>query len=150
MDRFSVARDEASAPFFDAAAAGRLLIRRCATCGRHYPPHQSHCAEGQELDWVPAAGPATLVTWAVDHGSALDPVLAAPDGVSSVFGTVELAEGPWLSVALVDVDPADLEAGMAMRLCFVTPGDGEPVPAFSVPAEAGKAGAPPSADKEMQ
>jgi uncharacterized OB-fold protein len=132
MDRFSVERDEASAPFFDAAATGRLFIRRCATCGRHYPPHQSHCVDGDELGWVAAAGQATLVTWAVDHGSALDPVLAAPDGESSVFGTVELAEGPWLSVAIVDADPAALEAGMAMRLCFVTPGDGETVPAFAV------------------
>jgi len=138
MEHFSVARDEHSAPFFDAAAAGQLLIRRCASCGRFYPPHQSLCVEGQELDWVPSAGGATLVTWAVDHGSVLDPVLAGPDGASSVFGVVELAEGPWLNVAIVGTDQSGLEAGMPMQLCFVTPGGGETVPAFSVAAAAGE------------
>jgi uncharacterized protein len=132
MDQFSVMRDEHSAPFFDAAGAGRLLIRRCAVCGRHYPPNQSLCGDGEELDWVPAGGDATLVTWAVDHGSVLDPVLAGPDGASSVFGVVELAEGPWLNVPIVGADPASLTAGMPMQLCFVTPGDGETVPAFTM------------------
>jgi uncharacterized OB-fold protein len=134
MDQFSVTRDEQSGPFFDAAGAGQLLIRRCPACGRHYPPNQSLCGDGEQLEWVPAAGGATLVTWAVDHGSVLDPVLAGPDGASCVFGVVELAEGPWLNVPIVGADPASLEAGMPMQLCFVTPGDGETVPAFTVPA----------------
>ncbi len=108
MDHFSVLRDEQSAPFFDAARAGQLLIRRCALCGRYYPPNQSLCGDGEQLDWVPAGGEATLVTWAVDHGSVLDPVLAGPDGASSVFGVVELAEGPWLNVPIVGADPASL------------------------------------------
>jgi len=132
MDQFPVTRDEYSAPFFDAAATGQLLIRHCPVCGRHFPPHQSVCADGARLDWVAASGDATLVTWAVDHGSALDPVLAGPDGASSVFGMVELAEGPWLNVAILGADPAQLEAGMPMQLCFVSPGAGETVPAFSV------------------
>jgi len=139
MDHFSVLRDEQSALFFDAARAGQLLIRRCARCGRHYPPNQLLCGDGEQLDWVPAGGEATLVTWAVDHGSVLDPVLAGPDGASSVFGVIELVEGPWLNVPIVGADPASLTAGMPMQLCFVTPGDGETVPAFAMASGDGRA-----------
>jgi uncharacterized OB-fold protein len=126
---FSVTRDESSAVFFDAAAEGRLLVRRCPTCGRTYPPYQGACADGTECEWVDAAGTATLVSWAVDAAPPLDPVLAAADG-SAVLGLVELPEGPWMYVALVGVDPRDLHEGVALRARFVRPGDGEAMPVF--------------------
>ena len=66
-----VQRDEATADFFDGAAAGQFLLRQCAeghfsesaaaactTCGR------------AELEWAPATGGATLVSWAVSYGQA--------------------------------------------------------------------------------
>ena len=41
MTEFHIERDDASAPFFDAARDGRLVIRRCAGCGHLFPPHQT-------------------------------------------------------------------------------------------------------------
>ena len=131
MTDFAVARVDASAPFFDAAAEGTLLIRRCPACDAVYAPHHHGCGDGSSLEWAPAAGTATLQTWAVDHAPALDPLLATPDGSATVLGVVELDEGPWMHVPIVDAEPASLRAGMPMVVHFVTPGGGEAVPAFT-------------------
>ena len=131
MTAFAVRRDEESAPFFDAAARHELLIRRCERCGRAYPPYQHGCPDGGALAWTPAAGTGTLVTWAVEHGAVADPALAAAAD-TSVLSLVELAEGPWLYAALVDVDPATLREGAAVVVRFVQPGDGELVPTFTL------------------
>ena len=131
MTDFAIARDDASAEFFDAAAEGTLLVRRCPTCSQVYAPHHHGCGDGSELEWVPAAGTASLVTWAVEHSPPLDPLLATPDGSSTILGVVELDEGPWMHVPIVGVDPSSLRAGTPMAVSFVTPGGGEAVPAFT-------------------
>jgi hypothetical protein len=130
---FQVARDEASAPFFDAARDGRLLVRRCDGCGRLFPPAQASCPDGRSLEWHEVAGTATLVTWAVDDGTSTAPELANATGDGEVIGVVELAGGLWLNAALPGVDPTALRDGMAMRVEFLELGGGEPVPTF-VPA----------------
>jgi len=124
----AVARDEASAPFFDAAASGRLLLRRCSACGHWVAPYTrmglalDRCPNctAAALEWAESSGDATLVTWTVVH---------TRDGPAPPVGVVELAEGPWLT-ARVDADPASLEAGMALVVGFDRPGGGEPVPVF--------------------
>ena len=129
---FSVARDERSAPFFDAAADGVLLVRRCPNGGRTFAPHVHACVEhGAECEWVPAKGTATLVTWSVDPSPPLDPALATPDGTASIVGMVELAEVPWMYAALVGVDAASLAEGTSLEVRFVRPGGGEAVPVFT-------------------
>jgi uncharacterized OB-fold protein len=124
-----VVRDEASAPFFDAAAEGRLLIRRCAACGHWIAPYQRMGASldrcpactSDRLEWAAAAGTGILVTWTVVHGRT--------GGAERTVGVVELAEGPWLTAPL-DADPAGLVAGTEMAVGFERPGGGEPVPVF--------------------
>jgi uncharacterized OB-fold protein len=132
MSDFHIERDDASAPYFDAAREGRLLIRRCPACGRLFPPHQHECPDGSALEWLPVAGTATLVTWSVDHGAGISPQLTSATG-GEVIAIVELAEGPWLHTAVPGVDPAALTAGIPMRVEFLPLGGGEPVPTF-VPA----------------
>jgi uncharacterized OB-fold protein len=131
VNGFRVERDDASAVFFNAAADGVLLIRRCPVCGTRYPPQQLRCADSDELEWTPSAGTGVLVSWAVDHAPPLDAALASPDGVTSVFGLVELDEGPWVQVPLVATEPTLLREGMALQVTFIRPGEGEPVPAFT-------------------
>jgi uncharacterized protein len=122
-----VTRDEASATFFNAAAAGRLLIRRCGECGHWIAPYlrmgatieRCPACTSDRVEWTPAEGTATLVTWTVIHERA--------DDSTHTVGVVELAEGPWLT-ARVDADPTLLAAGAAMVVGFDRPGGGEPVP----------------------
>jgi uncharacterized protein len=131
MTGFSVSRDEASTPFFDGTARGQLLIRRCRACGTAYPPQQRRCPDGSDLAWEESSGLGVLITWAVDHSPPLDPLLASPDGRTSTYGIVELSEGPWLQVPIVRANPDDLAEGLAMRVDWIRPGDGECLPAFT-------------------
>jgi uncharacterized protein len=130
MSDFRIERDDHSAPFFDAAAEGRLVIRRCPTCARLFPPYQHECPDGEALEWHPVAGTATLVTWAVDDGASTAPELADAAGDGEVIGIVELTDGLWLHAALPGVDPAALVEGMAMHVEFLALGGGEAVPVF--------------------
>jgi acetyl-CoA acetyltransferase/uncharacterized OB-fold protein len=123
--------DERSAPFFEAAARGELLVRRCEPCGQWYAPTASECTRcgddaGQgNLSWAAAAGTGTLVSWSV--------VPPRGDGPVSLPAFVELAEGPWLTTALrLDV-PADLgrlRAGQPVVVEFARPAEGAAYPVF--------------------
>ena len=129
---FTVQRDDESAPFFDAAAAGRLVLRRCPTCAMSFGPQQRRCTDGTLLEWFDAAGRGTLVSWIIDHSPGLHPALTGPDGTTSVAAMIELSEGPWLNAALVDIDPAMLRAGDEMTVRFVPLGDeSETIPVFT-------------------
>ncbi|MET0920858.1 MAG: OB-fold domain-containing protein [Acidimicrobiia bacterium] len=128
---FSIQRDGASAEYFDAAAEGSLLIRRCPVCGDLYPPEQRRCRDSDALESVPAAGTGKLVTWAADP-LVVAPELTAPDGQRSVFGIVELDEGPWLQAPILGCSPDDLAADARMTVCFVRPGGGEAIAAFTL------------------
>lgn len=122
-----IRRDERSAPFFDAADRDELLIRRCADCGRTHAPTATSCPDcgGTDLTWTPAAGTATLVTWAVPYDR-------STGAAALVFALVELAEGPWMHTR-VDAGATPLRAGLPLNAMFVHPDDGESFPVF-VPA----------------
>jgi uncharacterized protein len=118
-------RDEASEPFFAAAARGELLVRRCPRDGAMLGPQARTCPDCgcAELQWAAASGQGTLVSWAVVHQV---PVPALAAAVPYLTAVVELAEGPWLMVRLVDTDERDLRAGLPVTARFVPSGvDGE-------------------------
>jgi uncharacterized OB-fold protein len=131
-----IRRDERSAPFFDAAAADRLLIRRCAKCGRWLAPEAGGCdgCDGEDPGWAAASGHGTLVSWAVLHPRASPPGQPA----RTVLALVELDEGPWLHTGLTSTSPAAiaaLRAGQRVAASFVHPPEGESYPVFTpVPA----------------
>lgn len=101
-------------PFWDAARGGRVLIKRCADCGRHhfYPrPFCPFCWSAR-VDWVEAGGRASLYTWSVVHQNDLPPFR---ERVPYVAAVVDLEEGPRMMTTIVDADPADLRVGMALE-----------------------------------
>jgi len=62
-----VTRDAATAEFFDGTAAGQFLLRHCTACGTLSAPQAAQCerCSSTALDWRPASGGATLVSWTV-------------------------------------------------------------------------------------
>jgi uncharacterized protein len=120
-------RDVKSAEFFDAAAVGQLLIKRCDQCGQALAPEANVCTacSGTALHWAPAGGTGRLVTWTTVHKG---PNRAYTDRVPYVVGVVELAEGPWLYAR---VDAQNLSAGMALTTAFVDSDEGESYPIFT-------------------
>jgi uncharacterized OB-fold protein len=117
-------RDGRTDPFFDGAAADRLVIKRCEPCDRWYAPDQNGCSGcGDDgLAWAEADGGATLVTWTVVHGRPAGDGTVPPP---AHLALVELTEGPWLHARLDGVDPSTLREGLPLRASFVHPDEGE-------------------------
>ncbi|MEU9570046.1 Zn-ribbon domain-containing OB-fold protein [Streptomyces massasporeus] len=86
--------------YWDAAAEGRLLIRRCGDCGRahHYPREFCPHCWSEDVTWETASGRATLYTWSVVHRNDLPPFSARVPYVAAV---VELSEGPRMMTEIV-------------------------------------------------
>jgi uncharacterized OB-fold protein len=87
-----IVRDDATAEFFDGTAAGRFLLRRCQS-GHVSEPAAAQCTTcaATDLDWVPAGGGATLVSWAVSWSRPG----AGEEPRKTVLVIGELDEGPW-------------------------------------------------------
>lgn len=115
----SVVRDDFSAPFFDAAARGILLLRHSPSSGEWSEPSAVLCAvtQADDLEWREAAGTGAIVSWTVKPGRSRDGE-TAPD---VVLALVETTEGPWLSLWLPDADQARLAVGAPVRIDFVQP-----------------------------
>jgi uncharacterized OB-fold protein len=93
-------------------------------------PQAAQCetCSSTALDWRPASGHATLVTWTVTH--------TKPDASGETHRTIlaiaELAEGPWWWSQIIDADPADLHPGIPLRITFQRPAPHhEAVPVFT-------------------
>jgi uncharacterized OB-fold protein len=119
--------------YWEAAAGGRLLIRRCRTCHRahHYPREFCPHCWSEDVAWERASGRATLYTWSVVHRNDLPPFTERTPYVAAV---VDLAEGPRMMTEVVGTGPAgELSAGTELEVAFR-----EGIPVFRVvPGTAG-------------
>ncbi|MFJ8465475.1 Zn-ribbon domain-containing OB-fold protein [Streptomyces swartbergensis] len=119
--------------YWEAAAEGRLLIRRCRACGRahHYPREFCPHCWSEDVTWEPASGRATLYTWSVVHRNDLPPFA---DRTPYVAAVVDLAEGPRMMTEVVGMGSAgELSAGAELEVAFR-----EGIPVFRVvPGAAG-------------
>ncbi|MFD3903077.1 Zn-ribbon domain-containing OB-fold protein [Streptomyces sp. CB04723] len=130
--RFDLPEPDAfTRPYWDAAAEGRLLIRRCAGCGRahHYPREFCPYCWSEDVAWERASGEATLYTWSVVHRNDLPPF---GDRVPYVAAVVDLAEGPRMMTEIVGCAHEALRVGMRLTVAFreAEKEGGEAVPVF--------------------
>ncbi|MER5787807.1 Zn-ribbon domain-containing OB-fold protein [Streptomyces sp. NPDC001980] len=109
--------DAFTRPYWEAAAEGRLLLRRCGSCGRahHYPREFCPHCWSEDVSWERATGRATLYTWSVVHRNDLPPF---GDRVPYVPAVVDLAEGPRMMTELVAADLRTLRAGLELEIAF--------------------------------
>ncbi|MFF7354282.1 MULTISPECIES: Zn-ribbon domain-containing OB-fold protein [Streptomyces] len=115
--------DAFTRPYWEAAARGRLLIRRCGSCGRahHYPREFCPYCWSEAVTWEEASGRAVLYTWSTVHRNDLPPF---GDRTPYVAAVVDLAEGPRMMTQVVDCAGQDLRAGLPLRVTFA---DSRPV-----------------------
>ena len=123
------APDEASRPFFDGAAAGKLMLMRCVQCGTYRYPSRERCDEcwSTDTEWVEASGRGKLHSWVVFH-QVYHPGFA--DRVPYNVAVVELDEGPRITTNIVGADNRDLRAGMPLAVTFKTVAEGVALPKF--------------------
>jgi uncharacterized protein len=108
-----------TAPFWAAAAEGRLDLPRCDDCGRlcWYPKEScSHC-RGTSFSWASVGGRARLFSWAVVRFAFLP---AFKEKVPYLTGLVALDEDRSVRLAteLVDCEPEGLEFDQPMEVVF--------------------------------
>lgn len=130
--------DDFTRPYWDAAAEGRLLLRRCGECGKahHYPREFCPaCWAGEDrVAWETASGRATLYTWSVIHRNDLPPFGERTPYVAAV---VDLAEGPRMMTEVVGAQGDDLRVGMDLGVTFREAAEGVWVAVFEVAEPAG-------------
>jgi uncharacterized protein len=110
-------------PFWDAAAAGRLLIKYCTACAQvhHYPRAICPFCGSDRTEWREASGRGTIYSYSV--------MRRAP--VPYAIAYVTLEEGPTVMTNIVDCDLDAIRIGQAVRVAF-RPTDGGPaVPMFA-------------------
>lgn len=114
-------------PFWDAAARGKLLIKRCADTGQcfHYPRARSPFTLSANTEWVEAAGTGTIYS--------LSTMRRGPDAPYTL-AYVTLDEGP---AVLTNIDTHDHDAlaiGQRVRVVFKPTVEGAPPVPFFAPA----------------
>ncbi|TAJ71089.1 MAG: Zn-ribbon domain-containing OB-fold protein [Phenylobacterium sp.] len=115
-----------SKPFFDAAAEGKFLIKRCTACGEaHWYPRTicPFCHSDQTV-WEESPGEGVVYSFSILRKSPSGPYALA---------YVTLAEGPNVLTNIVDVAPDDVKIGMRVKVKLQDTEGGPPVPVF-VPA----------------
>ncbi|MFI1223008.1 MULTISPECIES: Zn-ribbon domain-containing OB-fold protein [unclassified Streptomyces] len=131
--RFDLPEPDAfTRPYWDAAAEGHLLLRRCAGCGRahHYPREFCPYCWSEDVGWERASGEASLYTWSVVHRNDLPPFGSRVPYVAAV---VDLAEGPRMMTEIVGCAHTGLRIGMGLTVTFRDRGEdggGEAVAVF--------------------
>ena len=115
---------ELTAPYWDAARRGELVVQRCEACeARPFPP-RARCPRcgADALAWAPVSGRGTVYSFTVAHRPP-HPVFAGQ--LPLVVAIVELAEGPRLVTNVVACDPAEVTVGMAVEVTFEPIDDSE-------------------------
>jgi len=108
--------------FWDAAAAGRLAIKRCAACGQvhHYPRALCPFCGSDRTEWKDATGRGTIYSYSV--------MRRAP--VPYALAYVTLEEGVTMMTNIVDCDLDAIRIGQAVTVVFKPTEGGPPVPMF--------------------
>ena len=109
--------------YWSAAAEGRLLVKRCNSCGQfhHYPRDICpHCLSSDTV-WQDALGTGTVYSFST---------MGSGDAAYTL-AFVTLDEGVTLMTNLVDCDPAQVRIGDPVRVRFKPAQGGQAVPMFT-------------------
>ena len=109
--------------YWDAAAKGKLLVRKCTSCGQphHYPRTICPFCFSDKTEWIEASGKGTIYSYSV--------MRRAP--VPYAMAYVTLAEGPRMVTNIVDCDFDKLKCEQAVKVVFKPTDGGPPLPMFT-------------------
>jgi uncharacterized OB-fold protein len=104
------------APFWEAAAAGRLVLPRCRACDRFIWYPRTFCPDchGGDVEWAEASGNGTVYSFTVSYRGPGPWSERAP----YVIAYVELDEGPRVMTNIVGADPETVRIGDRVTAVF--------------------------------
>ncbi len=110
-------------PYWDAAARGQLLLKRCIDTGRcfHYPREHSPFTGGR-TEWVPASGTGVIYSCSVSYRAKPNYCIAY----------IQLDEGPIVLSNVEDPDLTRIAIGRRVRVIFRSAADGRTTPFFAL------------------
>ncbi len=110
-------------PFWDAAAEGRLLVKRCRSCGQvhYYPRAICPFCFADATEWLPASGRGTIYSYSV--------MRRVP--VPYAIAYVTLEEGVTMLTNIEGCDLDTIRIGQAVKVVFRPTEGGPPVPMFT-------------------
>lgn len=119
--------------FWDGCAGHKLLIQRCADCGRYNHPPRIVCPSclGTNLVSTQVSGRGVIDTFTIPL-QPYDPYYAAQ--VPYTLAVVELIEQQHLKMVtnIIDIDPDDVRVGMPVEVTFKQVAPDVTLPLFRV------------------
>ena len=109
--------------FWDEAARGTLLIKRCRACtqAHYYPRALCPFCGSDATEWQAAGGTGVVYSYSVMRRAEIPYAIAY----------VTLDEGVTMMTNIVDCDLDQIRVGQRVRLVFKPTEGGPPVPAFT-------------------
>lgn len=116
-----------SRPYWEGLAQRRLMLQRCAGCGRirHYPQPMCPACHSLATGWIEASGEATVHSWTVAHHP-FHPAFRAE--LPYVLVTAALPEGVRLLAQLRGAGADALRPGLPLKVDFEDNGEGLTLP----------------------
>jgi len=109
--------DIESKPYWDATAEGKLLIKRCRTCGKVFFYPRSFCPAcwSGDTEWIEASGRGRVYTFTVILQNDLPPFR---DRLPYVIAVVELDEGVRMTTNIEGCAPDEVRCQMPVQVAF--------------------------------
>ena len=109
--------------FWDVAAQGKLVIKKCTACGQahYYPRAICPFCGSDKTEWRPASGKGTIYAYSV--------MRRVP--VPYAIAYVTLEEGVTMMTNIVDCDLDAIRIGQSVKAVFKPTEGGPPVPMFT-------------------
>ena len=118
---------ELTAPYWDAAREGRLVVQECRSCHQVQHPPLPRCPHCHAADpgWRQVRGDGTIYTYTIMHRPP-SPQFPVP----SALAVVDLAEGYSMFTSLISDEPVTWRIGDAVAVRFVAQPSGIHLPFF--------------------
>ena len=111
-------------PYFDAAAQGKLMLKKCNDCGKvhHYPRALCPFCFSSKVEWTQAKGTGEIYTYSVTRRGGPVPYCIA---------YVTLDEGVKMMTNIVDTDLDTIKIGQKVKVVFKKSENGTSIPMFA-------------------
>jgi uncharacterized OB-fold protein len=120
--------DAISAPYWEAAAQGRLLIQECKTCGHRQWYPRAMCTKcAADVEWLECSGKGEIHTFTVIRQMGMRPFR---DELPYVIAMVQLEEGPLVFGNVTGIEPDEVRIGAPVGVWFTRAADDIGVPSW--------------------
>ena len=120
-----------SKPFWDGLKEHRMVLQKCADCGRvrHYPRPVCDACLSMEVEWAEASGRGTVYSWTETH----HPFHAGfRDETPYILVTVDLDEGVRMQSQLIDASIDELHVGLPVEVVYMDATDEVTLPLLRI------------------